>query len=817
MMMAQTIATNTWLMGLPRAVPDCLARGIILLIIALCAFLFPLEASWAGEDLHSGNGSYRRGADLGPMPNDKNRIVEGLPQDAQGLFSGPNRKIPLDLMGISLGWAGNGASTRRDIGAIIKDDNEDFYSVISDERLFEIFFSSFTNLFKREYKFTKCAQRKRALFGYDAGVPGRHTECLKDFVQNNPRVLPNSKENRLVLFINEPRRPMTVSWGEIGDFIRKLNEEIQKNNDFFLSRAYIPEQALFGKHQILRIDIVRGYFRDAQYYPLGTEARSANTGKNKEGDEDNGTEENSAASGGPEPSAGEPAKAKAKAKEEEDKPEPKKVCGKEPLPEGKKRDHGDGDWNYLCKHYFEPLSAPAKLGELRNAILRAGDLPGMTIKALVAPAPDEEGKDQPGAAQLYLDYKKRPAEIELSVDNYGSDYVGPVLWSATARLNGPPFFPGLRLAYTHINDFDEANYAHNRLTGTWMLQRLFPFMRKTKLLLNYSWGNTKPGHTLNLFDIESKTNELEVGLRWTPFLSQQGRIWVQATGTQMKTDTTILDVPYSAERLRILRGELGYACRNDDPRSPRQPTDSSGRPFFLCRNYGSHLSARLGVSQGIDPGGWSTQKGSSLASRTEASPDYLKANFDLAYTGFSSRFRGLTALFGHPGQKKEREAPIRKLQRLAARVNYPTRGFFKTRLTGQWTDEPLFASEEIRFGGRHFGRGYSTGQIMGDRGVGASLELGVQITHMERSFMRWYGFFDHAHSWNVDKSYRTLPEKEESIDSYGFGFQLNQKLPFLDSHLAFTGELAWPGSGSESNASGLAKPYLGITWLGYLL
>jgi len=71
------------------------------------------------------------------------------------------------------------------------------------------------------------------------------------------------------LNFNKPRWPVRVSWKEIEAFMGKLNHEIQKENGFFLSRAYIPEQALFGKHHLLRIDVVEGYLLPAKYDDLG--------------------------------------------------------------------------------------------------------------------------------------------------------------------------------------------------------------------------------------------------------------------------------------------------------------------------------------------------------------------------------------------------------------------------------------------------------------------------------------------------------------------------------------------------------------------
>jgi hemolysin activation/secretion protein len=65
---------------------------------------------------------------------------------------------------------------------------------------------------------------------------------------------------------------------------------------------------------------------------------------------------------------------------------------------------------------------------------------------------------------------------------------------------------------------------------------------------------------------------------------------------------------------------------------------------------------------------------------------------------------------------------------------------------GQWTDDPLLASEEIAVGGAPFGRGYAYGEISGDRGGAATVELRASARPSLRpvSFVQSYAFFDAA-------------------------------------------------------------------------
>lgn len=64
--------------------------------------------------------------------------------------------------------------------------------------------------------------------------------------------------------------------------------------------------------------------------------------------------------------------------------------------------------------------------------------------------------------------------------------------------------------------------------------------------------------------------------------------------------------------------------------------------------------------------------------------------------------------------------------------------------SGQWSADPLLASEEFTVGGSPFGRGYAYGEIGGDRGAAVLLELraGFRPTLAPLSFVQGYTFFD---------------------------------------------------------------------------
>jgi hemolysin activation/secretion protein len=86
-------------------------------------------------------------------------------------------------------------------------------------------------------------------------------------------------------------------------------------------------------------------------------------------------------------------------------------------------------------------------------------------------------------------------------------------------------------------------------------------------------------------------------------------------------------------------------------------------------------------------------------------------------------------------------------------------------LSGQFTGDAVPASEKFFLGGDRFGRGYYFGQVSGDRGIAASLELQLNVLvppggvgwstpnadlDMSRALpLQFYAFFDYGRAWNL--------------------------------------------------------------------
>lgn len=93
-------------------------------------------------------------------------------------------------------------------------------------------------------------------------------------------------------------------------------------------------------------------------------------------------------------------------------------------------------------------------------------------------------------------------------------------------------------------------------------------------------------------------------------------------------------------------------------------------------------------------------------------------------------------------------------------------------MTGQYSFQPLLATAQFAYGGSQLGRGYDPAEIIGDRGVGGSVELRLDTTP-GWSFLQaaqFYGFFDEGAIWNIKNVLGV--KKKQSCTSTGLGVRL---------------------------------------------
>ncbi|RZS81642.1 hemolysin activation/secretion protein [Pigmentiphaga kullae] len=115
---------------------------------------------------------------------------------------------------------------------------------------------------------------------------------------------------------------------------------------------------------------------------------------------------------------------------------------------------------------------------------------------------------------------------------------------------------------------------------------------------------------------------------------------------------------------------------------------------------------------------------------------------------------------------------------------------------GQYSADSLPTSEQVTFGGQRFGRGYPAGELGGDKGYGASIELnrrfGVGLPYLQS--VTPYVLADYAH---VKLNNKNFTLATDTLTSLALGLRVTDQ-----RHYAFDLNLAKPVGDKPVNSSG---------------
>jgi len=320
-------------------------------------------------------------------------------------------------------------------------------------------------------------------------------------------------------------------------------------------------------------------------------------------------------------------------------------------------------------------------------------------------------KDTPGASELVVVAERQMLDGYLSYDNYGSYYLGPERATLGLNLNSP-FGQGERFSVVGLitNPTTELKYIQGDVS--------LP-LGTEGLSLNGSMSEepSRPDDELRLLDTDGRTYTQTVSLKYPWMRTRDISLQVEAGYKHLKYLLHVLDEKFFEDRI-----PKAFATATLD---------------FLDQFAGANTII-LTANQGLD---WSaTQKGSLYSTRFEAGPEFTSFNGEL-----------------------------RRMQYL----DFVTPGLgLLTRFLWQYSDEPLFSSEEFGLGGRVIGRGYDNGEILGDKGMGFSAELQYLTPAYNDFSAQLYTFYDVGKVWNVDKIDENTENEKPDLESAGLGVRL---------------------------------------------
>jgi hemolysin activation/secretion protein len=346
---------------------------------------------------------------------------------------------------------------------------------------------------------------------------------------------------------------------------------------------------------------------------------------------------------------------------------------------------------------------PSNTKELERYLLLIDDLPGIRARSLLQPS------KTPGGGDLTITIEQDPFEGSASVDNLGSRYLGRyrgTLIGAVNSLFGIHDRTTLRgILTSQTDELRFVDISHEEQIGTEGL----------RLKGRFAVTNTAPGKELDDLDVTGDSKLFDLEALYPVLRSRQYNLNLIGGFTALNSQSDILSLEVSEDRVRSLRG---------------------GGRFDFTDTLAGVTQIELMLTQGIDVLN-ATDDGLGR-SRANGEHDFLRTNLSIV------RVQDLGGNFS--------------MQFAAA---------------GQYSDDPLLASEEFAVGGSEFGRAYDSGEITGDKGVAGSVELrygGLTNDDFFRSY-QVYAFYDAGKVWNEEIA---VGETEhESLASTGLGVRVN--------------------------------------------
>lgn len=351
-----------------------------------------------------------------------------------------------------------------------------------------------------------------------------------------------------------------------------------------------------------------------------------------------------------------------------------------------------------------PQDRALNVKDLERAMLLINDLPGMTARGILSPS-----NNKVGGADLNILISRKLVDGFVSIDNYGTRYLGPTQYTAAASVNSL-FGNNEKLTGQVV-----AAPGRDLELGYGSLDYLQPLLPNgLKIDFNTNYTRTQPGWILRQFDVQGYANYFGFNVIYPLLRTRATNIYT--TGTfDVRDVTTKDDVDVTRrDHIRTVRGDVRI-----------EHLDAIGGAGMNVFDF--QLSQGLNILNASD-------KDDPAKSRADATPTFTKMNIE-----------------------------AQRLQRITQQFN------LLLAAKGQYSDDTLFSTEEFGVGGMAYGRGYDPSEILGDKGVSAKAELQwnipspLWITHDNQA----YTFYDAGKVWNNDTAISNF--KTDTLTSAGVG------------------------------------------------
>lgn len=225
-------------------------------------------------------------------------------------------------------------------------------------------------------------------------------------------------------------------------------------------------------------------------------------------------------------------------------------------------------------------SRPLRANVLERYLLIANDLPGVQVRSILTPS------QTVGAADLTLVASVRKGEGFVSLDNYGSKYLGPGQLSVGAAgnqllgINDQLRFVGLS---TGNSELAYGQLSYSQVVNTEGL----------KLGASVSTARTKPGDILEPFDVRGRAQTVSTSAGYPLWRTRNDSLLGRAVFDARNVDTDILGTRVIEDRIRALR--LGLTWLALDRMDGRNALDVEFSNGLGGTRQGDLLKSRAGA------------------------------------------------------------------------------------------------------------------------------------------------------------------------------------------------------------------------------
>lgn len=381
-----------------------------------------------------------------------------------------------------------------------------------------------------------------------------------------------------------------------------------------------------------------------------------------------------------------------------------------------------GSADGVLYRYAEKIkqSKPLNAEILEHYLLLMEDVPGVEARAVLQPSPST-----PGASQIIVNIKRDAGEgTTVLVNNRGTRYLGPI--QATAVLTGNNLMgrdeqTSLRLIGTpaYLDQLVYIGGRHEEQIGT----------QGTKLLFDGSFTETKPGYTLEAFDVRGQSYNVAVGASHPIVRSRQSNWYVNSDFSVQRNNLETLGANLYRDKLRVLR---------------------TGTTYDFLDGLDAVNRIDASVYKGFN---WDTSNGGLAHSRSNGKASFWKAT-----------------------------ANVTRLQ--------PVSGSWSifAAADAQYSFDPLYSAAEYALGGQQFGSAFDSAELSGDSALAGRIELQYNGTSNYKYLPSYqpYGFYDVGKVWNRNNLLAS-DLKSASLSSTGIGARIN-----FDQSLTGSMEVALP-------------------------